>query len=82
MRDCASTDCDVVTQVFFGQTVTIVGPSEDDGTYIWWPVTSMTIHRSRGTSPRTSSICRNRDNKPPMPGWLRSIASRPGERVW
>ncbi len=38
MRDCASTDCEIVTQVFFGQTVTILGPSEDDGTYIWWPV--------------------------------------------
>lgn len=38
MRACASTDCEIVTQVFFGQTVTILGPSEDDGTYIWWPV--------------------------------------------
>ena len=38
MRDCASTDCEIVTQVFFGQTVTILGPSEDDGVYIWWPV--------------------------------------------
>jgi mannose-6-phosphate isomerase-like protein (cupin superfamily) len=38
MRACASTDCEIVTQVFFGQTVTILGPSEDDGTYVWWPV--------------------------------------------
>ena len=38
MRACASTDCEIVTQVFFGQTVTILGPSEDDGTYLWWPV--------------------------------------------
>ena len=30
--------CDVVTQLFFGQTVTIEGPSEDDGEYIWWPI--------------------------------------------
>lgn len=38
MRACASTECEIVTQVFFGQTVTIQGPSEDDGEYIWWPV--------------------------------------------
>jgi len=38
MRACASTECEVVTQVFFGQTVTITGPSEDDGEYVWWPV--------------------------------------------
>lgn len=38
MRACGSTDCEIVTQVFFGQTVTILGPSEDDGEYIWWPV--------------------------------------------
>jgi quercetin dioxygenase-like cupin family protein len=38
MRACGSTDCEIVTQVFFGQTVTILGPSEDDGTYVWWPV--------------------------------------------
>lgn len=38
MRSCASTDCEVITQVFLGQTVTILGPSEDDGTYVWWPV--------------------------------------------
>lgn len=38
MRACASTDCEVITQLYFGQTVTITGPSEDDGTYIWWPV--------------------------------------------
>jgi quercetin dioxygenase-like cupin family protein len=38
MRACASTDCEIVTQVFFGETVTILGPSEDDGVYIWWPV--------------------------------------------
>ena len=38
MRACASTDCDVVTQLYFGQTLTIIGPSEDDGEYIWWPV--------------------------------------------
>lgn len=38
MRACASTDCEIVTQIFFGQTVTITGPSEDDGIYIWWPV--------------------------------------------
>lgn len=38
LRACASTECEVVTQVFFGQTLTIIGPSEDDGEYIWWPV--------------------------------------------
>lgn len=38
LRSCAGTDCDVVTQVYFGQTLTILGPSEDDGEYIWWPV--------------------------------------------
>lgn len=38
MRACGSTDCEIITQVFFGQTVTILGPSEDDGTYVWWPV--------------------------------------------
>lgn len=38
MRACASTECEIVTQVFFGQTVTIMGPSEDDGEYVWWPV--------------------------------------------
>jgi quercetin dioxygenase-like cupin family protein len=38
LRACASTECEVVTQVFFGQTLTLLGPSEDDGEYIWWPV--------------------------------------------
>jgi mannose-6-phosphate isomerase-like protein (cupin superfamily) len=38
LRACASTECEVVTQVFFGQTLTILGPPEDDGEYIWWPV--------------------------------------------
>jgi hypothetical protein len=38
LRACASTECDVVTQLFFGQTLTILGPSENDGEYIWWPV--------------------------------------------
>lgn len=38
LRACAGTDCEVVTQLFIGQTVTITGPSEDDGEYIWWPV--------------------------------------------
>lgn len=38
LRSCASTGCDVVTQLFFGQTLTILGPSEDDGEYVWWPV--------------------------------------------
>jgi quercetin dioxygenase-like cupin family protein len=38
MRACASTECEIVTQVFYGQTVTILGPSEDDGEYVWWPV--------------------------------------------
>jgi mannose-6-phosphate isomerase-like protein (cupin superfamily) len=38
LRSCGSTDCDVVTQLYFGQTLTILGPSEDDGEYIWWPV--------------------------------------------
>lgn len=38
LRACASTDCEIVTQLFTGQTVTILGPSEDDGEYVWWPV--------------------------------------------
>jgi hypothetical protein len=38
VRACASVTCDIVTQLFFGQTVTIEGPSEDDGEYIWWPI--------------------------------------------
>jgi mannose-6-phosphate isomerase-like protein (cupin superfamily) len=38
LRACAGTECDVVTQLYFGQTLTILGPSEDDGEYIWWPV--------------------------------------------
>jgi len=38
LRSCASTECDVVSQLFFGQTLTILGPSEDDGEYVWWPV--------------------------------------------
>ena len=38
LRACGSTDCDVVTQLYFGQTLTIIGPSEDDGEYVWWPV--------------------------------------------
>lgn len=38
LRACAGTGCEVVTQLFFGQTLTILGPSEDDGEYVWWPV--------------------------------------------
>lgn len=38
LRACASTECDIVDQLFFGQTLTIIGPSEDDGEYVWWPV--------------------------------------------
>ena len=38
LRACGSTDCEIVTQLYFGQTVTILGQSEDDGEYIWWPV--------------------------------------------
>jgi hypothetical protein len=38
LRACASTDCDVVTQLYFGQTLTIIGPSEEGGDYTWWPV--------------------------------------------
>ncbi len=38
LRACAGTDCDIVDQLFAGQTVTILGPAEDDGEYIWWPV--------------------------------------------
>lgn len=38
LRACASTECDVVVQLFFGETLTIIGPPEDDGEYIWWPV--------------------------------------------
>lgn len=38
LRACGSTDCDVVTQLYFEQSLTIIGPSEDDGTYVWWPV--------------------------------------------
>lgn len=38
LRSCGSTECDVVTQLYYGQTLTIIGDSEDDGEYIWWPV--------------------------------------------
>lgn len=38
LRACAGTDCEIVTQLFTGQTITITGPSEDDGEYIWWPI--------------------------------------------
>lgn len=38
VRACPSVTCDVVTQLFFGQTVTIQGAPEDDGDYIWWPI--------------------------------------------
>ena len=38
LRACPGTDCEIVTQLFIGQTLTITGPSEDDGEYIWWPI--------------------------------------------
>lgn len=38
LRACAGTECDIVDQLYAGQTVTILGPAEDDGEYIWWPV--------------------------------------------
>ena len=38
MRPSPSTDGDVVTTLSAGQQVTITGPSEEGGDFVWWPV--------------------------------------------